>query len=217
VLTNTGLSVPQLRALDTRFDEYQNNPSPGCDPATAPPDTNIKEYLFDDANTAGWMNPTPVTYISSIHGDLCQAHPNKGDCQAARVDDYVAGADILTDSGGVVWAFARPNVSNTPGRVQTASYPATGTPYSQTSGSFFQAPTHTGHTGDTAVAGRRILTMIIVQCPAEGGNCKSVPVKTRARFGMQRMVGSGSDQDIYLEFIETVNMTGITAEYKLYR
>jgi hypothetical protein len=100
VLTNTGVSVPQLAALDSRFDDYP--PQAQCNPATAPPDRNIKEYLY---NVANWMNPAPVNYISPIDGALCRE--NQDECQAARAS--ISGGKILTDSGGVVWSFCAPH------------------------------------------------------------------------------------------------------------
>lgn len=225
VLTNTGVSVPQLAALDSRFDDYA--PQAKCDPATAPPDKNIKEYLYDEAN---WMSPAPVGYTSPIDGAPCDE--NQDECQAARVS--ISGGKILTDSGGVVWSFVRPEnspITNGPwpitgdtGRsVVAGNYPGgTGTPYSQipnpypgTETAFFKPPS-VEHQG-IAESERRVLTLMIVNCPTAGGSCRPATVRTRARFLLQRKADVPGDKDIYLEFGGTVSVSGITAIYKLYR
>jgi hypothetical protein len=222
VLTNSGISTPQLAALDSRFDDYPSQAN--CDPATAPPDTNIKQYSFDDLDVAGWMSPAPRDYVSPSFvspgppADDGKCKASQGECQASRVVSKV-GNVITTDYGGVVWSFVRPqgdipaDTAGTPdvGRSPTASYPGTGTPYSQTSGIFFAPPTRTGKPG------RRILTLLIVSCPASGGNCNPTNVVSRGRFLMQRKAISGGDNDIYIEFGGLVGTAGITADYKLYR
>jgi hypothetical protein len=216
VLTNTGVSTPQLAALDSRFDDYA--PQAKCDPGTAPPDRNIKEYLYDTAN---WMNPAPEAYESPLFPSdpLCAA--NKDECQAARVGPIVNG-DIPTDSGGVVWSFVTPANSNVPGRaVISGNYPA-GTPYTQipvpypgTETAFYRPPS-AAHQG-IAESGRRALTLMIVDCPTAGGNCRPATVRVRAKFLLQRKAIKPGDHDIYVEFGGPVGVAGITAEYKLYR
>lgn len=210
ILTNTGVSTPQLHALDSRFDDY--DPQAKCDPGTAPPDSNIKEYRYSSPQVANWMSPKPEDYVSTVHGDKCSEHgPAGNECQAARVGALSSGL-MPTDSGGVLWTYVRPEMSSTPGRtVDSAYYPASGTPYSQTSGDLFEAPAH------SARSGRRVLTLLIVDCPATGGTCRPATVRTRGRFLMQRKAIRAGDNDIYIEFGGTVPMAGISAEYKLYR
>lgn len=199
LLTRPGQAAgPLLGALDSRFDDYA--PQAQCDPATAPPDTNIRQFLFNDANVAGWMSPAPTQQSSEVLSKI-------------GIPPVIA-----TDYNGVVWSYVRPPadipVSNNFATGRTAvmaNYPASGTPYSQTSGNFFAAPTHTGKPG------RRVLTMAIVQCPTAGGNCAEATVLARGKFLMQRKADVPGDRDIYVEFGGLVGTAGITADYKLYR
>lgn len=70
VYANTGGSYgPMEKALNSRFDDFTGGNA--CDPATAPPDTNVKSYSVPTgagAGTAGnprdWMNPGANTYPS---------------------------------------------------------------------------------------------------------------------------------------------------------
>ena len=71
VYTNTGISDPQLEALDAKFGVF--NTKNKCDPASAPPDRNIKEYYCSNSSGTGgcvrdatspglpkdWMAPAP--------------------------------------------------------------------------------------------------------------------------------------------------------------
>jgi hypothetical protein len=199
LLTRPGkASGPLLGALDSRFDDYP--PQAQCDPATAPPDTNIRQYRFTDTDVKAWMSPEPTQQSSSV------------------LSKVGIPPVITTDYNGVVWSYVSPpadipvgNSFATGRTLVEANYPATGTPYSQTSGNFFQAPTHTGKPG------RRILTLAIVQCPTAGGNCAEATVLARGKFLMQRKADVPTDKDIYVEFGGLVGPAGITADYKLYR
>ena len=205
VLTRPGTVTPALAALDSRFDDY--NPQAQCDPATAPPDVNIKQFLYTDPNVAAWMTPQPTQQASQV------------------TDRSGTPLEIDTDYNGVVWSFVRPPVG-TPGpaeiptgttfatgrTVVDANYPDSGTPYTQTSGNFFDDPTRTGKPE------RRVLTLAIIACPTAGGNCALAPVLARGRFLMQREAHSpANDRDIYVEYGGTIGVAGITAQYKLYR
>lgn len=199
LLTRPGQAAgAMLGALDSRFDDYP--PQAQCDPATAPPDTNIKQFLFNDANVAGWMTPAPTRQSASV-------------LSKTGIPPVIA-----TDYNGVVWSYSRPPAdipagsSFATGRtVVTANYPANGTPYSQTSGDFFAPPTRTGKPD------RRVLTLAIVQCPTAGGNCAEATVLARGKFLMQRKANVPGDRDIYVEFGGLVGTAGINADYKLYR
>jgi Flp pilus assembly protein TadG len=81
VFVNTGSSAALGKALNSRFDDYQGSP---CDVATAPPDTNVKEYHCTKVGTG----PNP---------DNCVANPPAG----APRDwmDTVSGSDIPTQQG----------------------------------------------------------------------------------------------------------------------
>lgn len=189
VNTNTGVSTPQVEALNSRLDEY--TPQSKCDPATAPPDTNIKEYIYSD-NAPGtpknWMAPDPTQQtISCIDSPKCKTGvPMPYDKRTFQ--DY-----------GVLWSAYRPTgatVAQWPtlykGTVDAAlGYPET-SPYAQTSGNFFQVPTHTGKPG------RRVLNMVIIDCKAAGGVCRPATVLGIGKFFMQRK--TNGPKGIYVEF-----------------
>lgn len=228
VYTNTGTSTPALAALDSRFGDYDAQGQ--CEPATAPPDTNVKEYRFEDQdgnNEFTWMSQRPGR-------------------QAACVTSGTS-TPVRLDSQGVLWAGSRHDqyagvpMANRPadlppdnpydGRTANANYPATGTPYSQTSdANFFRAPT--GQGAPYRTAGRRLLNLLIVNCPSGGGLCRPATVKGVGRFllvrkandsfgGQAKCDGSpGSEpagKDIYVEFVRMLSVGEIEAEIKLYR
>jgi Flp pilus assembly protein TadG len=200
VLTNTGVSTPQLEALDSRFDSYGSQAK--CDPATAPPDENIKEYLYTNYPdlTVSWMNPAPTK-------------------QASTVTSKTGIPPVIdTDYNGVFWTFVRP-----PADIPVTTDFATGrtailgnyaeadkTPYTSSQTKFREEPTHDGEPG------RRVLNMLIVRCPSEGGNCRETPVFAIGRFLMQRKANVPGDKDIYVEFGGIIQRPP-DVEVKLYR
>lgn len=215
VNTNTGVSTPQLESLDSRFDSY--GAQGACDPTTAPPDSNIKEFRYS-SNGAGtaesWMGTDPVQQgISFVDGD----DPTV-DCSPSNHCKPKPYSLRATADHGVLWSRFRPTgktVSDWPalyyGNTAT-SYPES-SPYEQTSGDFFQAPSVT-HPG---VTGRRTLNMVIVECSAAGGVCRPAEVLGIGRFFMQREANVPSDQDIYVEFGGLLPTPLPNSEIKLYR
>ncbi|MFC5301304.1 pilus assembly protein TadG-related protein [Azospira restricta] len=99
----------------------------------------------------------------------------------------------------------------------TAVYPAT-SPYSQTSGPFFQAPPSA--LGVSGVANRRIINILIIDCDnvTGGGACgMQLPVLGIGRFFMTVMSDpTGSPKRIPAEFAGLANPVPL-AEIKLYR
>ena len=61
VYTNSGISTPQLDALDSRFNIYPNDAK--CDPVTAPPDRNIMSYAYNGSGgqPKDWMVTNPAS------------------------------------------------------------------------------------------------------------------------------------------------------------
>jgi len=216
VNTNSGNSLgPFFEALDSRFDMYPS--SAQCDPATAPPDANIKEYVPGSAPGLAdqWMGTDPVqqsiTFVDSATNGACK--PNKP-CKAKPYSLRTA-----TDYG-VLWAGNRPSGATVAqwstlynGNTAT-SYPET-SPYAQTSGDFFTAPAVAHRPG---IPRRRVLNMVIVDCSAAGGNCRPVTVLGVGRFLMQRKASlPNSDKDLYVEFGGLLPTPLPTSDIKLYR
>lgn len=197
VYTNTGVSNPQLRALDSRFGDYP--PSAGCDPATAPSDTNVTEYQFD-ANGAGrprtWMQPDPVRQSLNFAG-----MPDPIQWVTRTFADY-----------GVLWSSTRPTVAagdNTDAAVSTRWTSMYKAPANAAT-SYPQPSPYVVGGGN----GRRIINMAILSCPSAGGVCRAATVLGVGEFFLQRRT---SPQHVHVEFRRLLPTTFTEAEVKLFR
>ncbi|MDR3409618.1 MAG: Tad domain-containing protein [Formivibrio sp.] len=206
VNTNTGISDPQLEALDSRFDVF--NSKNKCDPGTAPPDTNIKEYIFDD-KTAGaprdWMGTDPTR--QSI----------KFQTVSGKYQPVPYSSRVATDYG-VLWSAFRPTSATVSQwsslyKQSATSYPET-SPYAQTSGAFFQAPSSAHGPGKT---GRRIMNLTIVDCTTAGGVCRPATVVGIGKFFLQKKSNEPSNKEIYVEFGGLLTTPFPPNEIRLYR
>lgn len=182
------------KAFNTRFGEY-----PGEFKDLAPqcrPDSNVKEYRCSTAGTCAmidWMSTTPD-------------HQSEQDAPGAL---------------GVHWSVVRPETTGAEvAGVTAVGYPADGTPYSQTSGSYFTPPM--GYEAEQQ-AGRRIITMAIGDAAACDGSVngagKPVPITGFGRFLLPvKAKGTGNPKGIYVEYIETVpRLQSSAPDCKLYR
>jgi len=216
VNTNTGISVSQMESLDSRFDSYGSQGK--CDPATAPPDSNVKEFIYDSASAGSprdWMGADPISQsITAVDGndntapyDPCKKNtPCKSLPYAART-----AADY-----GVLWSRYRP-VGKTVADWSTlyatntaTSYPEP-SPYAQTSGSYYTAPS----SAHQAKPGRRTLNLTIVDCLTAGGVCRPATVLGVGRFFMQRKANTANE--IYVEFGGLLPTPFPDGQIKLYR
>lgn len=200
VYTNTGNSDPFFAALDSRFNDY---PSQGkCDPTTAPPDENVKEYLWGNLNNpaTSWMTIPPLLTTQT-------ANVTSG--------SGVPPVPVLADNQGVVWSFVRPEGNPIATRsVNTSIYLASPwTPYTN----LVTAPTGGG--AAFKKPDRRVLNMIVVACPSLGpGVCQETIVAGVGRFLMQRKANTpSSDQGIFVEYGGFIPGGPNVSEYKLYR
>lgn len=205
VNTNTGISDPQLEALDSRFGVY--NSKNKCDPSTAPSDTNVREYIYN-STTAGsprdWMGTDPtrqsLRFMTNASGDYVPVP------YLSRVAlDY-----------GVLWSAFRPTgatVSNwTSLYKQTAtSYPEP-SPYAQTSGNYFSASA-----SSSKIPRRRVMNMVILECKSAGGVCRTATVLGVGQFFLQKKANTPSDKEVYVEFGGLLPTPLPTGEIRLYR
>jgi len=219
VNTNTGISVPQLSALDSRFGDY--TPQNKCDVASAPPDTNVKEYRYNNGGAGSprdWMGTDPthqtITFVQRANVNNLCGQPSRPCMSKPYSLRTGAGTDY-----GVLWAgFRRAGATVSqwptlyPGNTAT-SYPEP-SPYAQTSGNFFTAPPVSTQPGK---AGRRVLNMVIVDCTTAGGVCRPAPVLAVGRFLMQRRSDVAGDRDIFVEFGGLLPTPLPTSDIKLYR
>lgn len=207
VNTNTGVSDPQLAALDSRFGVY--NGKNKCDPTTAPADTNVMEYVFNDTDTGSprdWMGTDPtrqsIRFITDATGTYRPVP------YASRVPaDY-----------GVLWSAFRPtgqtvdNWTTLYGQTAT-NYPET-SPYAQTSGDFFQQPPAAYRPGKP---NRRVMNLVVVNCSSAGGVCRPATVLGIGKFFLQRKADDPPNNQVYVEFGGLLPTPLPTAEIRLYR
>lgn len=63
VYTNTGMTASLDKALNSRFNDYSGGSK--CDPASAPPDKNVKEYPCAGSSPCGGNNTPPTDWQDS--------------------------------------------------------------------------------------------------------------------------------------------------------
>lgn len=212
VYTNTGISDPQLEALDSRFGVF--NSKNKCDAATAPPDTNIKEYRYGDSATGSpkdWMLDADPAIDAPTQQSLSFEMTGTG-------SNKVYGPKLLANREfkdyGVLWSASRPAGKTVLdwGALYEGSatnYPET-SPYAQSGGSFFSP-------GANGKPDRRMLHLLIVDCPSSGGSCRPAKLLGVGKFFLQRKANVPSDKNIYVEFSGLDPRPLSNAEIRLYR
>lgn len=206
VYTNTGISSgPLLGAMDSRFGDYPSQSQ--CSPDTAPPDTNVMQYLCPSGSGCAISNDNPSVTANWTSGTFTS--------QAAHRTSAGGVQPLTFDTNGVIWAATPPATAPIAGRASNTNYPGSGTPYSQTSGSYFRAPTGSG--AAFKVSGRRLINLIIVQCQSAGGVCRPATVKAVGQFLLTRRTNISSDKEIYTEFVRLIPQGELITDIKLYR
>jgi len=205
-----------VNQLNSRFDQYTGAQ---CSFVTAPPDSNIKSYVYSSA--VPWMSAAP--------GGQGAASSNYSGKLWTIADPLPALGTNTAAMYGPLWAYARavPFSSYVPGASEpsagytpfptsawatlykpglptaTASYPAgVSTPYKATSGANFLAPS-SGHKG---VANRRVLNVALLSCPVSAGAKASATVLGIGKF---LMTVPATATTLYAEF------GGLAAEQSL--
>jgi len=195
-------------AFNTRFDSYA---SP-CRADTAPPDTNIKEYTYNDGS-APWMDatpsgqsaaqsladgkrwtvagpdPTPAGTTAPMYGPLwAYAKP-------ARFSAYVAGS-LEPTAGYSTFGTGDWATLYNPGNPKPKSYPSS-TPYAQTSATYFSRPKRPG------LRGRRVLNIALLACPVSGNRATILavgkffmPVKATSDLLIGEFAGITAEQSL---------------------
>ena len=226
VYTNSGLSNPLVEALNSRFDVYGN--AAKCDPVTAPPDRNKREYRADDNQLfSASFPPDQTTCTSTTNGCNWQVPaPFGADAQQAAHDCTGDTGDVKCDyTNAVAGANTRPPIpfypnpplqgsatatgwpppdiktsATPPSGTYQEVYPASGTP----STAMDNARYYDEVTDNDWVEGRRNMNLVIVECAAAGGNCRPAIVRGVGSYFMTTKagakVGDDSQPTIYLEF-----------------
>lgn len=199
--------------LNSRFGMYGAG-ALACEPASAPPDTNVRE--FGTASAATWMVPAPtgpsaqpaVAAAGQKYNTVADRATGPADAAAygplwtyGPAKQAAGGAAILRSQ----WPFLYPV---TAGPVPSApTYTATA-PYFRTSGSYFLAPSQ------PALAGRRVLTIPLLQCPVAPGADTQAPALALGRF---LMTAQASPAGVYGEFIGVADENDLGGSVELYR
>ncbi|MRW91506.1 pilus assembly protein TadE [Duganella sp. FT80W] len=207
--------------LNARFDQYSGAL---CSFVTAPPDTNIKSYVYSSA--APWMTVTPAAQgaqSSTSGGKLwtvadplpaptgntaAMYGPLWAYARAVPYSSYVAGA-AEPSAGYTPFATGDWATLYAPGLpVAKTTYPSgTLTPYKTSSGSFFLAPS-SAHKG---VAGRRVLNVPLLACPVSGGSATVLAV------GKFLMTVPATASALYAEFGGVAAPATLGGGVELYR
>ncbi|MFZ2124750.1 MAG: Tad domain-containing protein [Rhodoferax sp.] len=214
VYTNTGISDPLLEALDSRFGVFNNKNK--CDAITAPPDANIKEYRCTNVHGSDGCLKNNSLEIGLPRDWMEDSYPTQQSLTfiSQHVPKPLADRDF--NDYGVLWSASRPvdkTVSDWLDMYEgsATSYPET-SPYAQTSGtSPFFSP------GVNGKPGRRMLHLLIVDCPSGNGICRPATVLGVGKFFMQRKANVPTDKNIYLEFSGLDSEPLSNAEIRLYR
>lgn len=244
VYTNTGLAAGKsIAALNTRFDQYGPPLDSSLDYTVCAPDANIRQY--PPAVASNWITPIPdgqaaifpATEIAGWHGlddwlagvkpagggtrvtlpgEFSTEKENKGGCNGDCSDNY-----------GVLWSYTRP--MRVSGSFATTDWPAlyssgpTSPTYPEPSPYEFglenQDPTYflgpdPLHT--SAVRDRRVLNVLIIDCPAAGGGaCEELTVLGVGKFFMQTPAEVSSW--VTGEFAGLVPEAALLSDIRLYR
>lgn len=209
--------------LNSRFDQYGAGL---CNPHAAPPDINIKPFLY---NTAGWMVQTPAAQTAALS--------NEANVLRTVADRDPGPPGTTAPMYGLLWSYAKPvRICNTsaaslpepdagyppfeqslwpslysPGNpAPNATYPAT-TPYLTNSASTFEAPSAANGPG---VARRRVLHVPLLRCPVPAGTASSGFVLAIGRFFMTVPATSTSVKAEFAGIEPTRNLLGTVELYK---
>lgn len=194
-----------FQQFNSRFDSY----TAPCNPDTAPPDRNVKEYDVKNGGVS-WMATTPAVQ-ASVYADsannkrwtVAGPFPSPGGTAAAAYGPLwsyakaVKYADPMPSGGYVAYRTTDWDDLYTPGEpVAKPSYPSS-TPYQIGGATYGLSPSRTG------VANRRVLNVPLLSCPVSGN---SATVKGIGRFFMTM---KADDKSLYAEF------AGLAAEQTL--
>ncbi|MFC5478253.1 pilus assembly protein TadG-related protein [Massilia suwonensis] len=202
-------------SFNSRFENY----TAPCTPASAPPDTNIKEYKYDNGSVP-WMSAQPLGQAAA------QSLAEGKRWTVVGPDDTPAGTTNV--QYGPLWSYAKaarfsayspgvPEPANGYGTFGTGDwgtlysqgtptatgYPTT-TPYAQTSGQHFRAP------GRRGVSGRRVLNVPLLACPVTGNHAAILGI---GRFFMTVQADATT---LVGEFGGLVNEQSLGSNVKLY-
>lgn len=209
------------RQLNSRFDQYDGGL---CNPAGAPPDFNIKSYVFN--TSIPWMQTPPA-------GQTAAALADTGWLKTVA-DPALPPAGTTAAQYGPLWSFARavpfsafspgtPEPSNgytpfptsawsslyRPGQPVAVSYPSA-TPYMAATGSNYQAPALARKPG---LRYRRVLNVPLLSCPVSGSTNAAATVLAIGKFFM---TVPATPTSVSAEFAGVVSAEGLGGPVELF-
>lgn len=205
--------------LNSRFDLYLGGL---CAYATAPPDTNIRQYTFGAAASGTpWMSVAPAGQVAqastasgklrTVADPLPQPAGTTGPmygplwtyARAVQYSSYVAGASEPAAGYTPFATSAWSSLYGPSAPTAAASYPGgSSTPYKNASGVNLQAPP----LARRGVAGRRVLNVALLSCPVPAGALSTATVLGIGKF---LMTVPATATSVYAEF------GGLVAEQSL--
>lgn len=192
--------------LNSRFDSY----TAPCIPDSAPPDTNIKSYTFNDGSVA-WMTTAPTSQAAALSlGDgkrWTVAGPDPTPAGTTGVQfgplwsyaKAVKYADPAPSSGYSAYGTADWATLYTPGQPRATSYPST-TPYLSST----RSPSRKG------LSGRRVLNVPLLACPVSGSTANILGI------GKFFMTVAADKDHLYTEFAGMADEQTLRVQVKLY-
>ena len=223
VYANTGVSAgPVEKALNSRYGDYTGSP---CQPATAPPDSNIHEFKYEDVTGGGppaWMTPAPAAQSQPFDSSTGKPSTPSGPSNWGILWSYSRAVRATGSSpnynAGTAFDKADWNRLYGGGPTSSAGYPsgAASSPYGQSSGVF-----HETQSVNTPSPKRRQLNLALIDCStltSNSMNCKKLPVLGVVKFFLQRRIValSGVNKHLDVEFAGLIEPVP-NAEIKLYR
>lgn len=169
-LTATSVPIEIFDRLNSRFDSYAAFKP--CDKNTAPPDTNVREYLYNDSNL--WMKVAPTTQSAKLSSDgskpITMTAPMFGPLWSyAPAVKYAASAPTTgeTPFSSADWATLYKNAA-----FKGSNIEATSLPYSLPYTLWKKPPT----SGKFGVLDRRVLNVALLSCPVSGSHATAVGI-----------------------------------------
>ena len=217
-VTGGQLSVSSPFPLSSLVDHLNSRfvaDSSTCNTDLAPPDFNVKAYKFDtgvpwmstarngqsaafsDADGKRWTiagpDPTPAGTTAEMYGPLWSY---------AKAVQFAAPEP---SSGYTAYGTTNWNTLYSPGQPKATGYPST-TPYMQSGGTNFQAPTGS----NKGMRHRRVLNVPLLECPVSGSKATVLGI---GRFFMTVPADSAH---LYAEFAGLVPEQTLNIEMRLY-
>jgi Flp pilus assembly protein TadG len=212
IWVRSGFPLDELyRQLNTRFGQYDSS---GCDPRGAPPDMNVKPYVYN--GTIPWMAAQPAGQAAASLASVNKLHTVADPDPAPASNTAGAYGPLWIYAKAAQWSDYKPGQQEPasgyktfvpsdwaslykPGAPAPNSYPNLGSqrdrPYLLSSANYHEDPPSAGR--DFALRSRRVLNIPLLSCPTNSGSFGQATVVGIGRFFM---TVPATTTTIYAEF-----------------